>query len=136
MKNILMLSLFLMSACAGAQSGKNGATNDIQTFVTNFSVYNMDIAAAGIAKITAAKLISETELFIAYAYMSGGENRNGKMTLHPTASGTWQGDWKTDADNGNSYSGTLYFNFTENGEATGKYRFGGADYRISINKKQ
>lgn len=61
--------------------------------------------------------------------------RKGKMTLtlNPE-SNRMEGNWQTNADNGNVYKGTLFFIFNENGEANGKYRFANSDYKITIFK--
>jgi hypothetical protein len=94
----------------------------------------MDIEAAGLASIPKASLSPTNELYIEYRYTSGDENRNGKMTLVPTKDDRFEGHWKTDADNGNSYSGPLHFVFKENGEAEGVYKYAGSDYKITIDR--
>jgi len=136
----IIYALFLMiSLSTSGQSNhykvstmvENNLTN-ISVFISNFSKYTMDIQAAGIATIPKATLSEKGELYIEYAYHSGGENRNGKMTLYDKGNHRFEGNWKTDADNGNSYQGTLYFVFDKFGNADGYYKFGGSDYKITI----
>src|SRR5688500_10795009 len=103
------------------------------TFVSDFASYRMDIQAAGIATIPASTLAKDKTLTIAYAYFSEGEERKGKMVLvFNEISKLFEGNWKTNTDNGNVYHGSLYFNFKENGEASGKYAFMGSEYKITI----
>lgn len=113
----------------------NELTN-VSVFISNFSKYNMDIQAAGLASIPKATLSKKGELYIEYAYHSGGENRNGKMTLYDKGNHRFEGNWKTDADNGNSYQGTLYFVFDKFGNGDGYYKFGGSNYKINILKNK
>lgn len=101
-------------------------------FAGSFKDFKIDIQAAGIAIIPAATLDNDT-LIIDYAYFSEGENRKGKMALSYSAvSERYEGSWKTKADNGNVYQGSIYLVFSENGKAKGKYRFMNSDYKITI----
>lgn len=109
--------------------------SNVSVFISNFGDYSMDIQAAGLATIPKATISKEGVLYIEYSYKSGAENRNGKMTLNNKSNNRFEGEWKTDADNGNSYQGTLYFFFNKNGTAEGYYKFGGSDYKITILKK-
>ena len=102
-----------------------------EVFATHFSTYTMDIQAAGIADIPQATSEGGA-LSIAYHYQAEGEDRTGKMALTHVGDRRYEGHWKTTADNGNVYQGSLYFLFEENGEAQGQYRFAGADYGIRI----
>ena len=103
-------------------------------FIKYFANYKMDIQAAGIARIPAATF-DNNELMIEYGYFSEGENRKGKMTLTLNVhANRFEGNWQTNADNGNIYKGSLFFIFNEKGEANGKYKFGGSNYKITIFK--
>ena len=115
-------------------TGIENNQSTVSVFISNFAAYTMDIQAAGIATIPKATLSESGELYIEYAYHSGGENRNGKMTLYDKGKNRFEGKWKTDADNGNSYQGTLYFVFDELGNGSGNYKFGRSDYQITIQK--
>ena len=96
----------------------------------------MDIQSAGVSTIPIATLSDEDELYVEYSYQSEGEDRNGKMTLRPNPKVIrFEGEWKTIANNGNVYEGTLYFQFDESGQANGFYEFNGANYKITIFKK-
>ncbi|MFS4492193.1 hypothetical protein [Maribacter sp. 2308TA10-17] len=132
---LVFLSIFLHSCNTKAQNTMK-QSEFAETFITDFKAYEMDIQAAGIASIPVARLSEGKTLYIEYVYASGGENRNGKMTLmlNPKSK-RFEGGWKTLADNGNSYEGDMYFVFTADGQASGFYTFGGADYKITIFKK-
>lgn len=107
--------------------------NYAQKFIANFRSYKMDIQAAGMASIPAAELTKGNQLVIDYEYKAGSESRSGRMTLSLNVdSNQFEGNWKTLADNGNSYQGSMYFVFKENGEADGFYSFSGSDYKITI----
>ena len=114
----------------------NNDLTNVSVFISGFSAYSMDIQAAGLATIPKATIADNGELYIEYAYHSGGENRTGKMTLYDKGNHRFEGNWKTDADNGNAYQGTLYFVFDRDGNATGYYKFGGSDYAITILKNK
>ena len=140
MKLLMVLLAFLAinnSTCGQQKTNpsKMEKTKPIENFIKNFSNYTMDIQAAGIASLPTATLSDAGELYIEYAYNSAGEKRNGKMTLQNKGNNRYEGNWKTDADNGNSYQGSLYFVFSENGEGFGFYKFSGSDYKITILKK-
>lgn len=143
MPSKLIIILFLMSslsACSQVNQKKTPIMvkenlSKVSVFISNFGNYSMDIQAAGLATIPRATVSEEGLLYIEYSYKSGIENRNGKMTLENKSNNRFEGEWKTDADNGNSYQGTLYFVFDKNGAADGYYKFGGSDYRITILKK-
>lgn len=139
--NIALLTFtFSINACAQKIDTNKMETTDkilttntsVKSFVANFSNFKMDIQAAGMASIPTATLSENGELYIEYAYNSEGEVRNGKMTLTEKTKTRFDGNWKTIADNGNVYSGSLYFDFKENGEADGFYKFGGSNYKITI----
>lgn len=140
---INLFLLFLMTslnACSQVNHQKtSNMTKDdlsnISVFISNFEDYSMDIQAAGLATIPKATISDEGVLYIEYWYKSGNENRTGKMTLNKKSNNRFEGEWKTNADNGNSYQGTLYFVFDKNGTAIGYYKFGGSDYKITILKK-
>ncbi len=141
-KIFFILSLISgLSACAQVNKPKapvmvKHELSNVSVFTSNFANYSMDIQAAGLATIPHATISDKGILSIEYSYKSGSENRNGKMTLEENKSNNrFEGEWKTDADNGNSYQGTLYFVFNENGTANGYYQFGGSDYKITILKK-
>ena len=107
---------------------------NVQPFIGKYSQFKMDIQAAGIATIPAATFDNDV-LIIEYAYFSEGENRKGKMTLtFNSDTNRFEGNWQTNADNGNVYKGSLYFLFRENGGASGKYKFANRDYKITIFK--
>ena len=110
---------------------------NVKAFTQAFQNYGMDIQAAGIATIPAATFSEQGELYIEYAYNSEGENRKGKMTLTDKGNDRFEGNWKTVADNGNVYQGSLFFVFNTNGEAEGNYIYAGSYYKITIftNKK-
>jgi len=136
---IALLLALIASVHTCAQSTINNESNtmnqnqtNIAVFIADFANYSMDIQAAGMATIPAATTSEEGELYIEYAYRSGQENRNGKMTLSDKGNNRFEGNWKTDADNGNSYQGSLYFVFDKLGNADGYYKFGGSDYKITI----
>ena len=138
MKTTLKLCFLVFTVYANAQDPMDNKAEQkkyAKTFIADYKSYVMDIEAAGVAEIPTAKLSMEEELYVEYAYTSGNEKRNGRMTLELTDKNRFTGKWKTDADNGNSYSGTLYFKFNENGEANGHYKFDGTDYKITILKK-
>lgn len=125
---LIIIALTLgFSSCA-----QNNHSMNVTTFINNFENYNMDIQAAGIAGIPVATLSNDNVLYIEYHYNSGNEKRKGKMTLTLVSDNRFEGNWKTDADNGNSYDGALYFQFDGNGEASGYYKYGGSDYKITI----
>ncbi|WP_299245986.1 hypothetical protein [uncultured Aquimarina sp.] len=138
MKATLFVVFVLVNLNLNAQEINHRAEQKkmVKIFISDYNSYEMDIEAAGLATIKDAKLVMEGELYIAYAYVSGNENRNGKMTLLLTDEDRLKGNWKTNADNGNSYNGSLYFTFSENGEASGHYKYGGTDYKITILKKK
>lgn len=132
-----ILTLMILSSHCFSSSGQTQNSFDmshVEKFISNYSNFKMDIQAAGIATIPAASFVNNI-LIIEYAYFSEGENRKGKMTLtlNPE-SNRMEGNWQTNADNGNVYKGTLFFIFNENGEANGKYRFANSDYKITIFK--
>ncbi|MDB4292294.1 hypothetical protein N9954_02735 [Maribacter sp.] len=132
---LIILMTFLHSCNTKAQNTMK-QSEFAETFISDFKGYEMDIQAAAIASIPVATLSEEKTLYIEYAYNAGGENRNGKMTLVlNTKSNRFEGNWKTIADNGNSYEGDMYFIFKEDGQANGFYKFSGADYKITIFKK-
>ena len=132
----ISLNTFAQSIIPNNTTMTNLDQSNIEVFISNFKTFSMDIQAAGLAKIPVATLSITGELYIEYAYHSTGENRNGKMTLAYKQPSRYEGKWKTLADNGNSYEGTLYFVFDEHGEAEGHYEFGGSQYSITINKKK
>ena len=139
MKTILTAALCMLLTTITAQKHMDQRAEQkkmANTFIADYQNYSMDIEAAGLASIKEATLSMEGALYVEYAYTSGSENRNGKMTLQLTEKNRLEGNWKTDADNGNSYSGSLYFTFKENGEASGQYKYGGTDYKIAILKKK
>jgi hypothetical protein len=107
-------------------------TEGVETFITNFKAYHFDIQAAGIANLPMASLSKEGVLEIDYTYRSEGENRTGKMQLTKTKPNHFKGNWKTNADNGNVYQGSLYLDFATNGTAKGFYKYGGSDYSIIL----
>jgi hypothetical protein len=109
---------------------------DINKFIDSYPNFNMDIQGAGIASIPIATISDKNELYIEYAYHSEGENRKGKMTLSEKSNNRFEGNWKTIADNGNVYQGTLFFVFKANGEADGYYKYAGSDYKITIFTKE
>ncbi len=106
------------------------------TFLVNQQNYQLDIEAAGIANIKNANITSENELWIDYAYTSGAEKRKGRMKMLLTDQGRFEGDWKTNAHNGNNYNGSLYLVFKESGEASGQYQYSGTNYKIAILKRK
>ena len=102
-------------------------------FVAKFAKFKMDIQGAGIAIVPGATISKDNSLVIDYAYNSEGEKRKGSMKLDfIEKSKRFEGHWETNADNGNVYSGTLYFVFKENGAADGYYKYAGSDYKITI----
>ena len=87
------------------------------------------------ASIPAARLDTLTgRLLIDYAYRSEGEQRAGQMQLMASAKtpSRYEGSWRTEATNGNTYAGDLYLDFAKDGSAEGEYTFGGASYEIGI----
>jgi hypothetical protein len=129
---LLIIATGLFSCNSNAQS-KMTQTEYAKHFVDNFATYKMDIKGAGLATLPKASLSKENALSINYAYHSEGENRQGAMTLtFNEKTKRFEGNWKTNADNGNVYSGSLYFVFKENGEADGYYKYAGSDYMITI----
>ena len=129
---LLALATLYLTSCAQTKNSNN--MPNAETFISNYSHYKIDIQAAGIATIPAATF-DNNELMIKYAYFSEGENRKGKMTLTFNANtNRFEGNWQTNADNGNVYKGSLYFVFDENGEAEGEYKFANSDYKITIFK--
>ncbi len=138
MKTTLVIICLLIITFSNAQEMNHRKEQQkmVKTFMSNYDGYEMDIEAAGLATIENATFVMEGELYIAYAYVSGNENRKGRMNLLLTDENKLTGNWKTDADNGNSYQGPLYFTFRENGEASGQYNYGGTDYKITILKKK
>ncbi len=130
----LIMVIIIASQCLAAcgQVEKTRDMSTIEKFVSNYSQFQMDMQAAGIATIPAASF-ENSVLTIEYAYFSGGENRNGEMSLTFNAeTNRFEGNWQTNADNGNVYKGSLYFVFDENGEAKGAYKFNNSNYRISL----
>lgn len=129
---LMILASHCFSSCGQTQNSRD--MSNIEKFISSCSNFKMDIQAAAIATIPAASLENNI-LIIEYAYFSEGENRKGKMTLtlNPE-SNRMEGNWQTNADNGNVYKGTLFFIFNKNGEANGKYKFANSDYKITIFK--
>lgn len=103
-----------------------------QLFCSNYTAYTMNIQAAGIANIPMASLTKDGHLYIEYVYSSGSEKRSGKMNLQRKKEHRFEGNWHTKADNGNSYQGSLYFVFDNDGTAKGKYQYAGSSYNITI----
>ena len=137
-KIILMLSLVASLNAYGQNINNNKNTmtsidSNVSLFISNYENCSMNIQSAGVATIPKASL-DKGELHIEYAYQSESENRKGKMTLQDKGNNRFEGNWKTNADNGNSYQGTLFFEFDETGNAKGYYKFGGGDFEISIQK--
>lgn len=135
MKNLnLLLTVFAISlfGCNSNAQKKMTQVENVKYFASKFADFKMDIQGAGLASIPKATILDNGELYIEYAYHSEGENRKGKMTLTEKAMNRFEGNWKTIADNGNVYQGTLYFDFKTNGEANGYYKFAGSDYKITI----
>ena len=129
---LTVLAISVLSCNSNAQN-KMVQTENVKYFVSKFANFKMDIQGAGMATIPKATLSDKEELYIEYAYHSEGENRKGKMTLLINDSKEkFVGNWKTIADNGNVYQGSLYFVFKQNGEADGYYKYAGSDYKITI----
>ena len=141
-KIIFILSLMTSIIACGQINHKKTPTmvkddlSNVSVFTSNFAEYSMDIQAAGLATIPKVTISEDGVLYIEYAYKSGEENRNGRMTLYNKTNNRFEGEWKTVADNGNSYQGTLYFVFDDAGNAQGYYKFGGSDYKITILKNK
>jgi hypothetical protein len=133
MKAILILMILAshcFSSCGQTQTSRD--MSNVEKFIGGYSQFKMDIQAAGIATIPAASF-QNNELIIEYAYFSEGENRKGKMTLtFNSDTDRFEGNWQTNADNGNAYKGSLYLIFNENAEASGHYQYMGTNYSISI----
>lgn len=140
-KLMVLFTLTLSAITCGQPSVKTDAktvqqpSSNVNMFVNNFEAYEMAIQAAGVASIPEAAILENGDLYVVYAYTSGGENRKGNMTLADQSNNRFEGHWKTDADNGNSYQGTLYVVFDASGNGKGYYQFGGQDYEIAISKK-
>ena len=136
MRNLkLILTIFATSllSCNSNAQNKMTQTENVKYFVAEFAEFNMDIQGAGMASIPNATISKDNSLVIDYAYNSEGEKRKGSMKLDfIEKSKRFEGHWKTNADNGNVYSGTLYFVFKENGAADGYYKYAGSDYKITI----
>lgn len=134
-------ALFLISSfqnCAQQTENKKEIMkmNNVNQFIKSFQTFSMDIQGAGLASIPNATISEKGEVYCEYAYHSEGENRKGKMTLSDKGNNRFEGNWKTVADNGNEYQGTLYFIFKASGEAEGYYKYSGSDYKITIFKKK
>ena len=98
----------------------------------------MPIEAAGLASLPEVHLDATTaELFVAYRYTTGTAQRAGEMTLQPATDDPshYTGNWRTVEDDGTVYAGELYFDFADDGTATGEYSFGGRQYAIAIERK-
>jgi hypothetical protein len=129
---LMVLASHCFSSCGQTQNSRD--MSNIEKFISSYSHFKMDIQAAGIATIPVVTFDNNI-LMIEYAYFSEGENRKGKMTLtFNSNTNRFEGNWQTNADNGNVYKGSLYFVFSENGEALGKYKFANSDYKITIFK--
>ena len=134
MKTILILTIIASHFTTFGQTQTSTNMSNIEKFISSYSHFKMDIQAAGIATIPAASFENNI-LVIEYAYFSESENRKGKMTLtFNSDTNRFEGNWQTNADNGNVYKGSLYFLFSENGGASGKYKFANSDYKITIFK--
>jgi hypothetical protein len=132
-KNIIQFITLILFSCNTNAQSKMTQTENVKHFVDNFATYKMDIKGAGLATLPKASLSKENDLSINYAYHSEGESRQGAMTLtFNEKTKRFEGNWQTNADNGNVYSGSLYFVFKENGEADGYYKYAGSDYMITI----
>lgn len=81
----MILAFSYINHCSGQS---NMAVN---SFIDNFENFKMDIQAAGIATIPAARLSDSNELYIEYHYDSSGEKRKGKMTLTFTKNNRYEG---------------------------------------------
>lgn len=103
-----------------------------QLFVENYNQYTMDIAAAGRATLPTVFWSSDGALIIEYTYQAGTEKRTGSMVLQTTKAHHYEGNWKTVADSGQEYAGSLYFDFKKDGTANGYYQFAGNSYKITI----
>jgi hypothetical protein len=134
MKNLILIILATALFCCNSNAqNKMTQTENINQFVSKFANFKMDIQGAGMAIIPTASITKDNVLNIDYAYNSEGEKRKGSMTLtFNEKAKRYEGNWKTNADNGNVYSGSLYFVFKENGEADGYYKYAGSDYKITI----
>lgn len=130
----LLLTVFAISliSCNSNAQKKMTQIENAKYFVSKFADFKMNIQGAGMATMPQATISEKGELYLEYAYYSEGENRKGKMTLTENDNHRFEGNWKTTADNGNVYQGTLYFDFKQNGEANGYYKFAGSDYIITI----
>lgn len=131
----LILIAFAVSSlsCYLNAQNKMTQTENAKYFASKFDEYKMYIQGAGMATIPGASISIDNSLAIEYAYNSEGEKRKGSMILtFAEKAKRFEGHWKTKADNGNVYNGTLYFLFKENGEAGGHYKYAGSDYKITI----
>lgn len=134
---LALLSILHKSYGQGQQVKKENTmkkNNHTIEFVNHYSTFKMDIQAAGLASITMASISDSDELYIEYSYHSENESRNGKMKLQKRENNKFEGNWKTEADNGNVYEGSLYFLFKSGGQADGYYKYSGSDYKITIFK--
>ena len=105
-------------------------------FVAHFSDYVLNIQAAGRASISNASLSGEDTLRVDYAYQSEGEKRRGSLSLWlRQETHRFEGTWRTVADNGNVYQGTLRLRFKAQGEATGFYTFLGTNYTLTLSRR-
>lgn len=106
---IIIIAASLFSCNTNAQY-KMIQTENVKHFFSNFAKYKMDIQGAGIATIPNSRISNVNSLVIDYAYDSEGEKRTGNMTLtYIETTKQFEGKWKSEADNGNVYIGTLYF---------------------------
>jgi hypothetical protein len=104
-------------------------------FLETFGEYELEIQAAGVATIPSVSRSADGHLTIAYRYQADGERRTGRMTLTPRTEHRYEGDWRTIADTGQVYEGTLWLVFAADGTAVGAYLFAGQHYRIAVNDR-
>lgn len=103
-------------------------------FRGSLAAYRMEIEAAGVASINAVRVQSATDVEVDYTYDArdgSGERRAGTLFLRENA-GKMTGRFRTRADNGHVYEGTVVLSFGDDGTARGSYVFAGGSYALSI----
>jgi uncharacterized peroxidase-related enzyme len=131
-----VLAACFIATClmAVASYGQENADVRAALFVQEFKSFEMNIEAAGVATISNPQLSTEGVLQFNYRYRSEGEDRSGTTKLQMVRPGFFEGNWATNADTGNKYSGSLYFQFQDDGQAQGKYQYAGSSYGIQLRR--
>jgi len=135
-----LATLTMLGLCGQAKNTykiKSTETMGTQLFVNNAKEYQYYFEGAGMVTINSAEQ-EDGELTSRYSYTSGSEERIGTNRFELQNDGTYNGKWKTTADNGNVYEGGVWLKFDADGTAAGKWTWDGmpGSYEIRIDKME